>query len=63
MHLLFRGVLPMGALAGGMIAEGIGIRLTMFLGALGYLLSTLWLVFSPIRKLRVLPELSQSTSA
>jgi MFS family permease len=63
MHLLFRGVLPVGALAGGMIAEAIGIRLTLFLGALGYLLSTLWLVFSPIRQLRELPEPSQIASA
>lgn len=63
MHLLFRGVLPVGALAGGMIAERIGIRLTMFLGAIGYLLSTLWLVFSPLHKLRELPEVSQITSA
>jgi predicted MFS family arabinose efflux permease len=55
MHLLFRGVLPVGALASGMIAERIGIRITIFLGALGYLLSTLWLIFSPVRKLRELP--------
>lgn len=56
MHLLFRGVLPVGALAGGMIAEVIGMRITMFAGALGFLLSTLWLVFSPIRHLRDLPD-------
>jgi MFS family permease len=58
MHLLFRGILPVGSLAGGMIAQAIGIRQTMFLGAVGYLLSTLWLVFSPVRKLRELPKAS-----
>jgi predicted MFS family arabinose efflux permease len=55
MHLMFRGVLPLGAFAGGAIAEAIGIRSTMFIGVAGFLVSTLWLVFSPIRKLRELP--------
>lgn len=52
MHLIFRGILPLGALTGGMIAEVIGVRNTMFAGSLGFLLSTLWLVFSPIRRLK-----------
>jgi MFS family permease len=56
MHLLFNGVMPVGALAGGMIAQGIGIRATMFAGAAGFLLSTLFLIFSPIRHLRELPH-------
>ena len=56
MHLLFHGILPVGALAGGMLAQSIGMRPTMFAGALGFLLSTLWLVFSPIRSLRELPK-------
>ena len=55
-HLLFRGLLPAGALAGGILAEGIGIRLTMLNGSTGFLLSTLWLVFSPICHLRELPQ-------
>ena len=54
-HLLFWGALPLGGLAGGAIAQTIGIRQTMLIGALGYLLSTLWLTFSPIRHLRKLP--------
>ncbi len=41
MDLLFRGILPLGALAGGAIAQVIGIRATMFAGATGFLLSTL----------------------
>jgi MFS family permease len=63
MHLLFRGILPVGAFAGGMIADRIGIRITLFLGATGYLLSTVWLLFSPIRHLRELPETSTVPSA
>ena len=54
-HLLFWGALPLGGLAGGAIAQAIGIRQTMLIGALGYLLSTLWLTFSPVRHLRKLP--------
>ena len=55
-HLTFRGVLPAGALAGGAVAEAIGLRGAMFAGASGFLLSTLWLIFSPIRRLRELPR-------
>jgi predicted MFS family arabinose efflux permease len=54
-HLLFQGAIPLGAFAGGAIAETIGIRQTMLIGALGYALSCLWLTFSPIRTLRELP--------
>ena len=56
MHLLFRGVLPVGALAGGLLAEAIGVRHAMLAGASGFLLSTLWLVFSPVRRLREIPS-------
>jgi predicted MFS family arabinose efflux permease len=55
-HLMFRGVLPVGALAGGALAETIGLRGAMFVGAGGFLLSTLWLIFSPIRRLQELPK-------
>jgi MFS family permease len=55
-HLMFGGVLPVGALLGGALAERIGLRATMFVGASGCLLSTLWLIFSPIRHLRVVPR-------
>ncbi len=55
-HLMFRGVLPLGALLGGAVAEWVGLRGAMFAGAAGFLLSTLWLVFSPIRRLRDVPK-------
>ena len=62
MHLMSCGVLPIGAFAGGAIAQAIGIRATLFLGAAGFLVSTLWLVFSPIRKMRELPNLSEGSA-
>jgi predicted MFS family arabinose efflux permease len=51
-HLLFQGAITLGALAGGAIAEAIGIRQAMLIGAFGYLLSTLFLTVSPIRHVR-----------
>ena len=56
MHLLFHGVLPLGALAGGAIAQAVGMRQALLIGAIGVLLSTMWLVFSPVRRLRELPH-------
>jgi len=56
-HLMFRGVIPVGALLGGALAEAIGLRGAMFAGAAGFLLSTLWLVFSPIRCMQGLPKM------
>ena len=57
MHLLFYGLIPAGALAGGAIAGPIGLRTTMMVGGLGFLLSALWLVRSPILRLRKLANL------
>ncbi|HEY1337610.1 MAG TPA: MFS transporter [Bryobacteraceae bacterium] len=60
MHLLFRGLLPLGAFAGGALAQVIGVRSTMFVASAGFLLSSLWLIFSPVRKLRKLPASAQT---
>jgi predicted MFS family arabinose efflux permease len=49
-HLMFRGCLPLGSLAGGALAEIVGIRATLFLSGTGFLLSSIWLFFSPIRR-------------
>lgn len=62
-HLMFRGVLPVGALLGGAIAQVIGLRAAMFVGAGGFLLSTLWLICSPIRRLRDLPHVANVAQA
>lgn len=44
-----------GSLLGGLLGEMIGVRMTLFLAAFGTLLSTLWLVLSPVRALRTTP--------
>jgi MFS family permease len=54
-HLLFQGAVPLGAVAGGALAEIIGIRATMFAGSFLYLLVTLWFTFSAVRNVREMP--------
>jgi hypothetical protein len=55
MHPMFCGVVPTGALAGGVVATAIGLRVAMAIGGVGLLLSSLFLVFSPLRRLREFP--------
>ena len=54
-HLLFQGAVPLGAVAGGALAEVIGIRATMFCGAFAYLVCTAWFTFSAIGQVREMP--------
>jgi len=49
MHLLFRGIYPAGGLAGGALAQAIGVRNTMLIGAAGILCSIVLLI--PVRTL------------
>ncbi len=49
------GTLPLGALVGGVLGNTIGIHPTLWVGAIGTLLSPLPVLFSPLRKLRDLP--------
>ncbi len=50
------GVRPLGALVGGVLGTTIGLRPTLWIGTLGALLGVLWLLWSPIPRLRDLPE-------
>ncbi len=49
------GLTAVGALLSGVLGQVIGIRDTMMIAAVGMVLSTLWLLLSPIRKIRELP--------
>jgi hypothetical protein len=40
----------------GTIAQAMGVRQALLIGAIGVLLSAIWLVFSPVRRLRELPH-------
>ncbi len=46
----------LGAIAGGVLGDLIGIRTTLLVAVTGYLLAVFWLIFSPVRNLEVLPE-------
>ncbi|MCE7987164.1 MAG: MFS transporter [Caldilinea sp. CFX5] len=42
-------LIPLGALAGGLLGEWLGLRTTLLLAASGELLAVVWLFFSPVR--------------
>jgi MFS family permease len=55
-RFMYWGTIPIGSAAGGLIAESIGLRATLFGAAAGSALAGIPIALSPIRKLRELPE-------
>lgn len=53
---LMAGAGLVGALLGGAIGQAAGLRAALAVGLVGMLLSSLWVVFSPVRGLRELPR-------
>lgn len=53
------GVRPLGALAGGSLGAWIGLRPTLWVASVGAILGVLWLLPSPLPRLRDLPETSE----
>jgi MFS family permease len=51
MQLLTRGIWPIGAIAGGLLAQATSARTTLWVAALGLLASSLWLFGRPVREL------------
>ncbi len=56
MRFLVWGTIPIGTLLGGALATWVGLRETIVIGAVGGGLSFLWLLFSPQRHLREMPD-------
>ncbi|MGZ4335232.1 MAG: MFS transporter [Gaiellaceae bacterium] len=56
MRFLVWGTIPLGSLTGGVLAATVGLRTTLFVGAVGQFVALLPIVFSPIRGLRDFPE-------
>jgi MFS family permease len=56
MRFIVWGTIPLGSLAGGGLASWIGLRETIIVGAIGGGASFLWLLLSPQRHLRDMPE-------
>jgi MFS family permease len=50
------GVRPLGSLLGGALGTWIGLRETLWIGAVGATLGVIWLLPSPLLRLRELPE-------
>jgi MFS family permease len=50
------GVRPLGSLAGGLLASVIGLRPTLWIVTVGALIGVLWLLPSPLPRLRTLPD-------
>jgi MFS family permease len=57
------GVIPLGSLVGGVLASTIGLRGTLFIGAVGASLAIVPLLFSPVRSLQRVPDEDQPSSA
>lgn len=56
MRFITWGALPLGSLAGGVLGDAIGLRETLWVGAIGSAVSALPVVFGPLRRLREMPE-------
>src|SRR5438046_8341262 len=52
MHFVRAGMEPLGALAGGLLAESLGVRETLWIAVAGLIAGIAWLFFSPIRGVR-----------
>ena len=53
------GVRPLGALAGGALGTWIGLRPTLWIASTAAIAGVLWLLPSPLMRLRELPEVSE----
>ncbi|WP_325050897.1 MFS transporter [Micromonospora musae] len=50
------GIRPIGALIGGALGAALGVREALWIATVGALAGVLWVLFSPVRRLRELPE-------
>ena len=56
MRFVVWGVLPIGALIGGVLGSLAGLRPTLWIGMIGEALAGAWLVASPMRSMREFPD-------
>lgn len=56
MRFFVWGTIPLGSLIGGMLGDLVGLRAVLVIGAVGVLLATSWVLFSPLRGLQRIPE-------
>jgi MFS family permease len=56
MRFLVWGTIPLGSLVGGALGEVLGLRAAVLVGVLGSLTAFLWVLRSPVRTLRQVPQ-------
>src|SRR5205823_3378925 len=56
MRFVVSGTMPLGGLFGGVLGDRFGLRLAIWITAIGSLLPFLWVLLSPVRQLRAIPE-------
>jgi MFS family permease len=54
LQLVTQGITPLAAILAGILGTVIGLRLTLLLGVIGVIAAGLWLLLSPVRKVRAL---------
>jgi MFS family permease len=59
MRTIVWGTLPLGALAGGFLGEVIGLRNAILLSVVAGSVSFVWVLFSPVRNIREMPETAE----
>ncbi len=59
MRTIVWGTLPLGALAGGFLGDAMGLRNAILIGLVGVAFSFVWILFSPMRDVREMPESPQ----
>jgi MFS family permease len=57
------GTMPLGALIGGALGTAIGIRPTLWIAFIGSWAAGFWVYFSPLRRLRDVPQVQQPEPA
>ncbi|MDO3408600.1 MFS transporter [Saccharibacillus sp. CPCC 101409] len=57
------GAVPLGSLLGGWLGSQFGLRPTLALGSIGMLFALLWIVSSPIPKLRTLQDIANERAS
>ena len=56
MRWIVWGTIPLGTLLGGVIGQTVGLRAALWVGAIGGLPTFLWVLLSPVRSIRTMPE-------
>ncbi|ARU60219.1 hypothetical protein CBW65_03460 [Tumebacillus avium] len=57
------GIMPLGALAGGLLGGVAGVFNTMIIGGVGIMLAACLILFSPVRKMREVPVAPEEAAA